>query len=95
MNIKINIIHSLLCTCSGQELMKPELERDPIWRTIPCAKVYSIVSRKEIHIACEHILPNLEKSFQLPPPGDYGAEGDHQPGTVGNDSGSAPFVQQS
>ena len=22
----------------GMELMKPELERDPIWRTIPCAK---------------------------------------------------------
>ena len=22
----------------GQELMKPEMERDPIWRTIPCAK---------------------------------------------------------
>jgi len=24
--------------CAGQELMKPELERDPIWRSIPCAK---------------------------------------------------------
>ena len=24
--------------CAGMELMKPELERDPIWRTIPCAK---------------------------------------------------------
>ena len=23
---------------AGMELMKPELERDPIWRTIPCAK---------------------------------------------------------
>ena len=22
----------------GIELMKPEMERDPIWRTIPCAK---------------------------------------------------------
>ena len=22
----------------GMELMKPEIERDPIWRTIPCAK---------------------------------------------------------
>jgi hypothetical protein len=22
----------------GQELMRPELERDPVWRTIPCAK---------------------------------------------------------
>ena len=22
----------------GMELMKPEMERDPIWRTIPCAK---------------------------------------------------------
>ena len=23
----------------GMELMKPEMERDPIWRSIPCVKV--------------------------------------------------------
>ena len=26
------------CLSAGMELMKPELERDPIWRTIPCVK---------------------------------------------------------
>ena len=77
--------------------MKPELERDPIWRTIPCAKVYLVSSPEEIIIVCQLVFFffNHEMSVQLPPSGDYGAERDHQLGTVGNDSGSSSFVPPS
>ena len=36
--MKDNITNVIILIYEGQELMKPELERDPIWRTIPCAK---------------------------------------------------------
>ena len=41
---------------SGQELMKPELERDPIWRTVPCAKVWSWGGGLELDVGDDKVL---------------------------------------
>ena len=36
--------------------MKPELERDPIWRTVPCAKVWSWGSGLELDVGDDKVL---------------------------------------